>query len=101
MPRMLRVEYPWSSFGWHLAGKEHRPAWMCSEPLFGEHGITRDDAGYIQGSNRTNAILYVSVLICWEVLVNFRHAAHVTRRISGCDLLCHEPGQSAGGCFSG
>ena len=47
--RLLRtgqrlIEYPWSSFGWHLAGKEHRPAWMCSEPLFGEHGITRDDA---------------------------------------------------------
>src|SRR5208283_365855 len=36
----------------------------------------------IQGSNRNNVILFVSVLICWEVLVNFPHAAHVTRRIS-------------------
>src|SRR5208337_101865 len=102
-----------------------------SSRLFGEHGITRDDAegrreferrmegrrqepketgdpmrrgwylSEVQGSNRTNVILYVSVLICWEVLVNFRHAAQVTRRISGCDLPCHEPGQSAGGCFSG
>jgi REP element-mobilizing transposase RayT len=47
--RLLRtgqrlIEYPWSSFAWHLAGKEHRPAWLCSEPLFGEHGITQDNA---------------------------------------------------------
>ena len=47
--RLLRtgqrlIEYPWSSFAWHLAGKEHRPAWLCSGPLFGEHGITQDNA---------------------------------------------------------
>src|SRR5208283_662231 len=59
------------------------------------------DVQGVQGSNRTNVILFVSVLICWEVLVNYPHAAHVTRRISGCDLPCREPGQSAGGCFSG
>jgi len=38
------LEYPWSSFGWHLAGKEHRPPWLCSERLFGEHGIREDGA---------------------------------------------------------
>jgi REP element-mobilizing transposase RayT len=38
------LEYPWSSFGWHLAGKEHRPTWLRSERLFGEHGIREDGA---------------------------------------------------------
>ncbi len=43
-PEQRLLEYPWSSFGWHLAGREHRPPWLRSERLFGEHGIRRDDA---------------------------------------------------------
>src|SRR5271157_1963062 len=36
------LEYPWSSFGWHLAAREHRPPWLRSDRLFGEHGIRED-----------------------------------------------------------
>jgi REP element-mobilizing transposase RayT len=50
------IEYPWSSFAWHLAGREHRPGWMISEPLFGEHGIAEDSVeGRREFERRTEA----------------------------------------------
>ena len=50
------IEYPWSSFAWHLAGREHRPGWMVSEPLFGEHGIAEDSVeGRREFERRTEA----------------------------------------------
>ena len=59
--RLLRaeqrlLEYPWSSFAWHLAGREHRPGWLISEPLFGEHGIAQDSVeGRREFERRTEA----------------------------------------------
>ena len=38
------VAYPWSSLGWHLAARQHRPAWMRSDRLLGAHGIDADTA---------------------------------------------------------
>jgi putative transposase len=32
------LEYPWSSFGWYLAAKAHRPEWLRVDRLLGEHG---------------------------------------------------------------
>jgi REP element-mobilizing transposase RayT len=37
------LEYPWSSFGYYLAGAAHRPAWLRVDRLLGEHGIRKDD----------------------------------------------------------
>jgi REP element-mobilizing transposase RayT len=36
------LEYPWSSFGWYLAAKAHRPEWLRVDRLLGEHGILED-----------------------------------------------------------
>jgi hypothetical protein len=36
------LEYPWSSFGWYLAGPAHRPEWLRVDRLLGEHGILED-----------------------------------------------------------
>jgi putative transposase len=36
------LEYPWSSFGWYLAAKAHRPEWLRVDRLLGEHGIMED-----------------------------------------------------------
>lgn len=38
------LEYPWSSFGFYLASRTHRPTWLQVDRLLGEHGIGRDDA---------------------------------------------------------
>ena len=39
------LEYPWSSFGWYLAGPAHRPEWLRVDRLLGEHGILEDTSG--------------------------------------------------------
>ena len=36
--------YPWSSMVWHLAARQHRPAWMRTDRLLGAHGIKGDTA---------------------------------------------------------
>ena len=36
--------YPWSSLGWYVAAREHRPGWMRVERLLGEHGLAEDTA---------------------------------------------------------
>jgi len=38
------LEYPWNSFPLYLAAPEHRPEWLRTDRLLGEHGIGRDDA---------------------------------------------------------
>jgi hypothetical protein len=38
----MRVEYPCSSFCWHLAAPEHRPKWIRVDRLLGEHGVQQD-----------------------------------------------------------
>ncbi|MSU37065.1 MAG: hypothetical protein EXS36_18615, partial [Pedosphaera sp.] len=38
------LSYPWSSLGWYLAAKEHRPGWMRVDRLLGEHDIQHDTA---------------------------------------------------------
>ena len=38
------LSYPWSSLGWYLAAREHRPGWMRVDRLLGEHGIQHDTA---------------------------------------------------------
>jgi len=38
------LEYPWSSWVWYLAAREHRPPWMRVDRLLGEHGIQEDSA---------------------------------------------------------
>ncbi len=47
--RLVRPEegllaYPWSSLGWYVAAREHRPAWMRVDRLLGGHGIGEDSA---------------------------------------------------------
>jgi AraC-like DNA-binding protein len=47
--RLLKPEdrllaYPWSSFGFYLAARAHRPAWLRVDRLLGEHGIQQDTA---------------------------------------------------------
>jgi REP element-mobilizing transposase RayT len=47
--RMIGAEdrllaYPWSSLPWYFAAKEHRPAWLRTDLLLGEHGIAEDSA---------------------------------------------------------
>ena len=44
-PEQRLLEYPWSSFGWYLAAKAHRPEWLRVDRLLGEHGIQSDTAG--------------------------------------------------------
>jgi hypothetical protein len=36
--------YPWSSFGWYLAAREHRPSWIRVDRLLGEHALAGDTA---------------------------------------------------------
>jgi putative transposase len=38
------LAYPWSSLGWYVAAREHRPGWVRVDRLLGEHGIQRDTA---------------------------------------------------------
>jgi REP element-mobilizing transposase RayT len=47
--RLLKTEerllaYPWSSLTWYLAAPEHRPQWIRTDRLLGEHGIQQDTA---------------------------------------------------------
>ncbi len=45
--------YPWSSLGWYLAAKEHRPSWMRVDRLLGGHGIQQDTpAGRLEFERR-------------------------------------------------
>src|SRR5258708_37359898 len=34
-PEQRLLEYPWSSFGWYLAAKAHRPRWLRVDRLLG------------------------------------------------------------------
>ena len=36
------LAYPWSSFPLYLAAAEHRPKWLRTDRLLGEHGIQQD-----------------------------------------------------------
>lgn len=36
------LAYPWSSFPLYLAAPEHRPRWLRTDRLLGEHGIQQD-----------------------------------------------------------
>ncbi len=38
------LSYPWSSLVWYLSAPAHRPAWMRTDRLLGEHGIRQDAA---------------------------------------------------------
>jgi len=50
------LEYPWSSFGWYLAARKHRPEWLRVDRLLGEHGIGEDSvAGRRQFEQRMEA----------------------------------------------
>jgi len=43
LPREERLlGYPWSSLGWYLAARAHRPAWMRVDRLLGEYGLMAD-----------------------------------------------------------
>jgi putative transposase len=47
--RLLKAEerllaYPWSSFGAYIAAPAHRPFWIRTDRLLGEHGIQEDSA---------------------------------------------------------
>ncbi|HEY5910195.1 MAG TPA: transposase [Verrucomicrobiae bacterium] len=41
-PEDRLLAYPWSSFGFYLAARQHRPAWLRVDRLLGEHGIQQD-----------------------------------------------------------
>ena len=48
--RLLKTEdrllaYPWSSFGYYLTAREHRPQWIRVDRLLGEHGLEDTAAG--------------------------------------------------------
>lgn len=34
--------FPWSSLPWHLAARDHRPAWIRTDRLLAEHGLLQD-----------------------------------------------------------
>ena len=51
------IGYPWSSFAWHLAGREHRPGWMVSEPLFGETAAAKRPSQLLSGLTRRLGLL--------------------------------------------
>jgi putative transposase len=36
------LAYPWSSFGWYLCAPRHRPGWICTDRLLGEHGLQKN-----------------------------------------------------------
>ena len=44
--------YPWSSLGWYVAAREHRPHWVGVDRLLGEHGIPKDTAAGRQAFER-------------------------------------------------
>jgi REP element-mobilizing transposase RayT len=41
-PQDRLLVYPWSSFGLYLTAPEHRPKWLRTDRLLGEHGIQGD-----------------------------------------------------------
>ena len=41
-PQDRLLAYPWSSFPLYLAAREHRPQWLRTDRLLGEHGIPQD-----------------------------------------------------------
>jgi len=43
-PSSRLLEYPWSSFGYYLADRKHRPGWLRVDRLLGEHGLGQDTA---------------------------------------------------------
>ena len=43
-PASRLLEYPWSSFGLYLTDRKHRPPWLRTDRLLGEHGIEEDTA---------------------------------------------------------
>jgi putative transposase len=43
-PKDRLLSYPWTSLGWYLSAREHRPSWMRVDRLLGEHGIQADRA---------------------------------------------------------
>jgi REP element-mobilizing transposase RayT len=43
-PEDRLLGYPWSSFGWYLAAREHRPSWIRVDRLLGEHTLAGDTA---------------------------------------------------------
>jgi putative transposase len=42
-PEDRLLAYPWSSLGWYLSSPEHRPSWIRTDRLLGEHGIHHDN----------------------------------------------------------
>nr|WP_321349309.1 transposase [uncultured Methanoregula sp.] len=51
-PEERLLAYPWSSLGWYVAAREHRPRWMRVDRLLGEHGIPKDTAAGRQAFER-------------------------------------------------
>jgi putative transposase len=43
-PKERLLGYPWSSFSYYLAAKEHRPEWIRTDRLLAEQGIEQDSA---------------------------------------------------------
>src|SRR6266567_615731 len=41
-PEDRLLAYPWSSFSLYLSAREHRPRWLRTDRLLGEHGIAQD-----------------------------------------------------------
>src|SRR5437762_4886540 len=41
-PEDRLLAYPWSSFPLYLSAREHRPRWLRTDRLLGEHGIAHD-----------------------------------------------------------
>jgi REP element-mobilizing transposase RayT len=55
-PEDRLLAYPWSSFGYYLAARNHRPEWMRVDRLLAEHGISQDTAaGRLKFERRTEA----------------------------------------------
>lgn len=44
VPEDRLLAFPWSSLGWYLAAREHRPAWIRTDRMLGAHGIQKDTA---------------------------------------------------------
>jgi putative transposase len=43
-PEERLLSYPWTSIGWYLSAREHRPGWVRVDRVLGEHGIQADTA---------------------------------------------------------
>jgi putative transposase len=41
-PEDRLLAYPWSSFPLYLSAREHRPRWLRTDRLLGEHGVAQD-----------------------------------------------------------